>query len=179
MTGEREQGLTGLAEVRKERKPSIINTALLTGVLYIGTDLFVSVLEKHTPIRTGTGASEREIEDSFHDYRWYLTQAIVAAPILEETFFRKIPQIVLKRKADNLLSAVTTSAVFAGLHNVKNKGKGGYETKKIPLHQFAGGLLFWYLSRNRGISHSMIAHAATNSLAFAHHHLDEKTQGKG
>lgn len=170
--------VTSLAEGRKERRPSLINTALLTGAWYIGTDLLNGLIVRHTPIQDGCGMSEREREALINKPRLYFMEAIVAAPILEETVFRKIPDLLLRRKADNPLSAVATSAIFAGVHNIKTDGTGGYETKKVPLQEFTDGLLYWYMYKKRGILHSMVAHATSNALVFVDNHLYKKMPGK-
>lgn len=175
---EHEQGLARVAEAKSEKRPSLVNTALLTGAWYVGTDIVTGVLEKYTHIQMGTGMSERELAESFGNPRHYLTHSVIAAPAGEEIVFRKIPQIVLRSKADSPLYAIATSAIFAGLHNVKTDGKIGFETKKIPLLVFSDGLLFWYLSKKRGIAHAMVAHATTNALVFAQNYLNEKMRKK-
>lgn len=175
---EHEWGVNGSAEVRKERKSSLINTALLTCVWYVGSDLLNNLIIRHTPIEDGCGMSENERRELFNKPRTYLMEAIVAAPILEETVFRKIPDLLLRRKADNPLSAVATSAIFAGVHNIKTDGTGGYETKKVPLQEFTDGLLYWYMYKKRGILHSMVAHATSNALVFADNHLYKKMPRK-
>ncbi|HEV7424713.1 MAG TPA: hypothetical protein VGO21_06045, partial [Candidatus Paceibacterota bacterium] len=39
--------------------------------------------------------------------------------------------------------------------------------KSVPLSQFMGGLLYWYLMRERGYSHAVLAHSINNSVPFS------------
>ena len=100
-----------------------------------------------------------------------LLDAAVASPILEETLFRAIPSFVasgLGAKGNVWEVGIPTSAVFALVHNIgiNEDYKKELNMEKMPLYQFAGGLFYWYLMRERGFTHSVVAHSANNAVAM-------------
>jgi len=90
-------------------------------------------------------------------------------PLVEEPLFRWLPNYAFTRtdKGNAWEVGVPSTAIFALLHNYrKDKETGKYDWEKsIPLHQFAGGLLYWKLMRENGLSHSIVAHAMANITA--------------
>ena len=100
-------------------------------------------------------------------------EAAVIMPILEELFFRQLPQYALKKsderdaaqgknKSLRMDVGIPLSAIFATGHNFTSKG---FSTDYIPLPQFTGALFYWYLIRRRGLNHSILAHVEQNTIS--------------
>ena len=74
----------------------------------------------------------------------------VYAPLCEEFSFRFAPRAFLGK---SWKVGVASSLVFGFAHNIH----------QIPLPQIIDGFYFWYLMKNRGITHSLLAHSVTNT----------------
>lgn len=100
--------------------------------------------------------------------------AVILMPIIEEIFFRAVPSEVLAgrkyrgSKEKRWEMGIPVSILFALAHNLeKDKLTDSMKLasfgEKIPLGQFIGGLFFWYLMREKGLSHAVIAHQVQNA----------------
>lgn len=104
----------------------------------------------------------------------YLKSAVFF-PIVEELIFRKLPSSFasrgLEKENDKAWGVgITTSAIFSAMHNITDRDPPGnlkFVTNSIPIEQFMGGLFYWYLIRERGLPHSILAHSMNNTVAFA------------
>ena len=111
-------------------------------------------------------------------------QAVIDAPIIEETLFRAVPSVItdltdddrsLRKIGANLLhgteskkltrkeliAGFASSTLFAAAHGMTARG---YDTQTIPIPQGVAGFGFWYLARKHGIGSSMVAHSTFNAI---------------
>lgn len=51
-------------------------------------------------------------------------------------------------------------------------------TKTVPLSQFMGGLFCWYLMREKGFSHAVLAHSINNATEYSIGKYLYESQGK-
>ena len=83
----------------------------------------------------------------------------VLAPLIEEFLFRLIPSKVF---GSGWTPGLISSVVFAAGHNfVPNEG---FSLTKIPINQFIGGMFCWYLMKEKGIDHALLAHSVNNNI---------------
>ena len=85
-----------------------------------------------------------------------VARANFASPVIEELAWRFFPAVVF---GTDWTVGLVQAGLFAGLHNVRG---GGFDLTKIPAGQFATGLFYWYLAREKGIDHAILAHGANN-----------------
>lgn len=103
----------------------------------------------------------------------------LAAPVIEELFFRSAPVTFINAWTKNPQWALGTiiAAGFAVAHNtykdpnngpnsLKLVGNWRFATDTVPLSHFIGGMFYWYLARYEGISHAALAHSLNNSVSF-------------
>jgi hypothetical protein len=95
-----------------------------------------------------------------------------AGPLSEETIFRLLPSKIIDYLSRNKNShwwevGIPISFLFAFAHNLDFDEEGLKFQKAIPLSQFMGGLFYWYLMRERGFSHAVLAHSTHNATILA------------
>lgn len=95
-----------------------------------------------------------------------LLRSVTVAPVLEEAVFRLAPSVLastlLRQKGNAWPVGLGASIMFARAHGTRND-----EGDRVwPIQQFAGGMFYWGLTRRRGFSHAVYAHALNNSLAL-------------
>ncbi len=91
-------------------------------------------------------------------------------PVFEESVFRALPSgfIDSKDKSCRWDVGIPVSAIFALVHNFDKNEFGNLKFEKsIPLSQFMGGLFYWYLMREKGYSHAVLAHLMNNTMAVS------------
>lgn len=92
--------------------------------------------------------------------------ACVKSPIVEELIFRALPAAFSdKEKKDWIKFGIPSSALFAAAHNIDQDDKP-FATDRIPITQFFGGLFYWYLVKEKGLDHSILAHSANNTYVL-------------
>lgn len=104
-----------------------------------------------------------------------LASATVIAPTLEEMIHRYLPAKIFISKDDKRMRwdiGIPSSAIFAFMHGSAINEEEFEPLKKaippsIPFTQFIAGIFFWYLMREKGISHSILAHFIHNSMIAA------------
>ena len=89
----------------------------------------------------------------------------VLCSVVEETLFRLLPSSFIDRnsKSHRWDIGIPMSAIFALMHNIEEVGfkEDKVEVKfakPVPVSLFMAGLFFWYLMRERGYSHAVLAH---------------------
>lgn len=87
----------------------------------------------------------------------------VFIPLVEELQFRLAPSLIVRDSASGTIVGVSSAVLFAYNH-VDEKYFG--ITQVLPISQFMGGLFYWYLIRERGFDHSVLAHATNNVVAI-------------
>lgn len=87
----------------------------------------------------------------------------VFIPLVEELQFRLAPSLIVRDSSSGTIVGVSSAALFAYNH-VDEKYFG--ITQVLPISQFMGGLFYWYLIRERGFDHSVLAHATNNVVAI-------------
>lgn len=145
-------------------KPTYSVTILESNLMTMGT-IILSMMLRSVGIRSGNASSE-EIEKIILETPLNaFFRIVVVAPIIEEMMFRAFPRAVF---GDNWVNGIASSLIFAGLHMENSEG---IDVRKIPAPQLVAGIFFWYLMRERGISHSVISHMAHNNTHFISIHL--------
>lgn len=93
---------------------------------------------------------------------------VIAYPVGEEAVFRLLPNLFLPKNGKMRWDVgVPVSMLFAAIHNIDDPVEGKWFQKSIPLTQFVGSLFYWYLIRERGFSHSVLAHSINNASVIA------------
>jgi len=90
-----------------------------------------------------------------------ILSVVITYPAIEEGIFRAAPSAAanfLGVEGTNWALGAGTSAAFASIHGFKTKTG---ETM-LPLPQFTLGMITWWLQRNRGYSHALLAHSVNN-----------------
>ncbi len=103
-------------------------------------------------------------------------ETVVQAPLLEEMLYRYLPSLLMddhdadmgrllpganRRKDMHWKAGTVSAACFASQHCFD-----GYRfVPSLPLQQFLGGLYLWYLVRERGVDHAILAHSSYNACA--------------
>lgn len=83
---------------------------------------------------------------------------VVKGPLIEELLYRGLPGAISK----SWWMGVPSSLAFGFQHNFyPERGKLKF-SRTIPVPQIYGGLYFWWLQRQRGIAHSILAHSTQN-----------------
>jgi hypothetical protein len=118
------------------------DTAVKASLLMIGKVLLLLALQRDPyDLRKLLGGSWQRV----------LETALVL-PVKEEMASRLLPATVFgKSWSVGLLSAL----VFASAHGLE----------QIPITQFIGGVFYWYLMRERGLDHAILAHVSNNNMA--------------
>lgn len=183
--------ILGLGEVRvvqaedklhdNEIKAEIVEKTLVhleTGVeqslLTVAHITYKSVLKKFGT--TGAQASKDHTEQMTmlqeHPIEFVIT-VVAIMPTVEEAVFRLLPSYLVDSMESDLQSLVVglpAALVFAAAHlnlsEFNNEMKFGEFLNFIPVTQFINGLFFWYLMRERGFSHSLLAHSTNNAIAI-------------
>lgn len=93
----------------------------------------------------------------------YLHPDIETAKHPIEVFSRGTGGIKMNRR--EMLLGTVTSLVFGASHNLTEHG---FDTKKIPLSQTIGGMMWWYLHRKFGMAANLTSHMTHNWLASRH-----------
>lgn len=155
-----------------EEEPTLFNTEVETALLTMAELVSASII-KALKIPVGNAAMDQEKLRKTLDKPLYKTILIkgVSVPILEEAFFRGLPNLIIKGqpKKDLWQIGVPVSAIYALCHNLitdENTGNPVFATNKIPLYQFINGLFFWKMMRERGFPHAVAAHVTINSIAL-------------
>jgi membrane protease YdiL (CAAX protease family) len=97
-----------------------------------------------------------------------LSQLIAAGPVREEFATRLLPGILL---AKNWRVGVFSSTAFAYMHQLRGIQTDRHgisidiDFAKLPTGHFIAGLYYWKVFKDRGLLHSIAAHATTNTLA--------------
>lgn len=165
-------------EESMQKEPTLADTAVISA-LYSLSELISLPIIKALKIPVGTAGSvcisDEMMRADFeaHLYKTLLSLSVVD-PMTEEVIFRALPSFitdVIKGQSREVLweVGIPVAGIFALYHNVgkdKDTEKTIFVRDKIPLRQFAGGLFFWYLMRERGFPHAVVAHSITNSIPF-------------
>jgi membrane protease YdiL (CAAX protease family) len=116
-------------------------------------------------IKGGNAASKSIAREIRNDPIKFFFTGVIVFPLVEEIIFRGIPEFFLwmfSPTGNHWIFGIIVSAVFAAVH--------GFEDEKgnpiLPLPQFAGGLVLWYVMRQYGLCYAFAVHALTNSLAL-------------
>lgn len=141
-------------------KESIVLNTAWTGVRIVTDKLRIPF---------GNAYFEEQKKKAFFDksVKSLLFESAIAAPVLEEGFFRYVPSRILDALGIGETAwgvGVTTSTIFALVHNFTpspESKKFGF-SKRIPAGQFLFGMYFWKMMRERGFSHAVLSHIVMN-----------------
>ncbi len=180
VTGNIPKMVRALKDVSEEKSPDrqYAETISQTALLALGNVVSIAVFKK-LGYKVGNAGTDQEYKRIQNDLRekpieTFMTAAVIF-PTFEELLFRGIPQAILARSDEAREQrgekrslrwdvGIPLSAVFAGIHNFTEKG---FSTDTIPLPQFLGGVFLWYLTRERGFDHAVLAHAENNTIALS------------
>ncbi len=147
-----------------------LRTLMETQLLIIG-EILSELTMRALGIQRGHREDPEDLVRLLTEERWKAILAmVVVGPFFEEASFRLFPSLVIGKKGKRWEVGVPISVIFALAHNLqKDKVSGGIKFNKefIPLPQFLAGIYYWYLVRERGFSHAVLAHATNNGLAMA------------
>jgi hypothetical protein len=171
MTKKEEIPLTSEKEI-EEKGDSYIRTVIETQLMLIGENLANKVLRK-LGLEPTRPLSEKEWQrilenTSIED----IIEAVLLAPGVEETLFRLIPSkfidmLTKDKKSHRWEIGIPVSILFALCHKLGEIEEELKSKKTIPLSQFMGGVFLWYLMRERGFSHAVLAHSIHNATVLA------------
>ena len=154
------------------KKDSYAETVVEEGLMIVAEAIAGSILAE-LGIETGNKSIDMdELLERLRDkpLETFLVGAIID-PIGEEALLRLLPSTVLDNMGGKGIDwnvGIPTSAIFALGHNLRyDEFERLRFAKSVPLSQFMAGLFFWYLMRERGFSHSLLAHSLGNSVALA------------
>ncbi len=146
-----------------------LETMIETSLLYIGELIMNTILaklkiEQPSKVMQDPDRIKSLIEKPFEDFILHA----IAAPAIEETLFRLVPSAFIGKKGGIRWDAgIPVSVIFALMHNLEvNEFKEFKFRKVVPLSQFIQGVFYWYLMREKGVTHAMFAHSMHNSLNF-------------
>jgi len=91
-----------------------------------------------------------------------MSSVAISGPALEESIYRLVPSSIANAfdahgNAWGLGTA--TSTAFALAHGIKNKDGD----MVLPVPQLGLGMFAWWLQRNRGYTHALLAHSIVNT----------------
>lgn len=162
-----------VSEIENNSIESYSETAIEQS-LWIAAKVLTNHIFEELKINTGNASlSDEEIK------RWVektpilpLFTSTMLGPLVEEFAWRALPSSMID-KNDNRINwnvGIPISAIFALSHNLKLKKElPGIEIlgDSIPVTQFMGGLFYWYLMREKGYSHAVMAHSMSNTIPLA------------
>lgn len=164
------EGTRGRIPFKKTLNQSIICTSGIIGA---------TVAFESLGVKTGNSFADKKLGT---DINWKTFGiAVGLMPLREEGIFRVIPSILLSRFRDTLWPVgVIDAAIFAGSHNIQidENGKDYLATKRVPLQQFALGMFFWKLARERGYLHAILAHVTNNFVSLSPVFIDQTLSDK-
>ncbi len=153
------------------KKDSYTETAIEEILMVIAETVTVAILNR-LGVKNGNQSIDidelmEKLEDKPLDT--LLNDGIIS-PTVEEVIFRLLPSTIVdytEGEGVNWDVGVPVSLIFALGHNLEEDELGELKfAESIPLSQFMAGLFFWYLMRERGISHSILAHSLGNSISL-------------
>jgi len=140
-------------------------TALECALVVIGKIILTYYL-KELGINVGNAAiDEKALEKIMKSKK---LEACLTSPIEEEFIFRLLPSLL----SSSWLMGAVSSLAFAYTHNfryaVSGEKESGivFDTEKIPVTQFIGGIFYWYLLKERGFSYAVLGHCQNNTTAL-------------
>lgn len=178
-------------EKQKRDEAPLLKTLEEQGLLVIGKAVTLAICRKiGIPIKIPKTNSDEITRQLLMEkpLKSFLNIAILG-PAVEEGLFRLIPSLFFNRPGWDLSYkhgestpvvninfwevGIPTSALFALAHNVESDGKDNIKLnmKTIPLTQFAQGVFFWYVMRNRGIGQAILTHMANNGILLGSWHV--------
>ena len=92
--------------------------------------------------------------------------------LFPKTIFHLLPSKIIDQFSKDKKShwwevGILVSLLFGFAHNLDFDEGGLKFQKAMPLSQFMGGLFYWYLMRERGFSHAVLAHSTHNATVLA------------
>lgn len=116
---------------------------------------------------------------SFSEKIPLILTSVCTGPFVEEILTRLIPSALIDANTTNNDKyqwgvGIPTAVLFALMHNVSDVG-GQKETKLkftslnefIPVPQFISGIFYWYMMREKGFNHAVLAHATQNATIIS------------
>jgi len=155
----------------KEKENSYTETMLAQSLLMVAKVLAVSIFKKLKIEHGNKTLSEKELIDYLKAKPIELIiEGGVLLPVVEEAIFRALPSSLIdnKNKSHRWDIGIPTSLIFALAHNIGVDEFEELEFKKsVPIAQFMGGLFYWYLMREKGYSHAVLAHSMNNIIPIS------------
>lgn len=129
---------------------------------------------KYTGLYSGNSGA-KEIVKMYRENRLKTaSKMVVYGPVIEETLFRALPAVMGKKKSIMPFRGIVSTYLFGKMHQLTKRPeelsgeRPGLVINKnmVPVPQYAMGAFYWMIARRRGMKHSMIAHATTNSVVL-------------
>lgn len=94
----------------------------------------------------------------------------VLGPAAEEYLLRLLPSHLIANSEGNAWRfGIPLALLFAGSHDIQIRGdsKNLLLVNALPLNIFLGGCFYWYLMREKGFNHAVLAHSENNLFSLA------------
>lgn len=161
---------SGMEQYTKEHSytETAIEQSLIMGANYVAEAIFEKLKIEH-------GNKTLNVEDIIEYFRDKpidgLLKVGILGPVIEETLFRALPSglFINKKDAQHRWDiGIPVSLLFALSHNLKQEEWGELQfVKSVPFSAFIGGLFYWYLMREKGYSHAVMAHSINNTIPMS------------
>lgn len=138
-------------------KIKYMDTAIKASLVTIAKVL----ISANFPSTGNSGTDSDHYQRMLINPKLFTWSTVVIGPVIEETLFRLVPASVLGKRWS---IGVLTSLLFASVHGLE----------RVPVSQFLGGVFYWYLMKERGIDHSIFAHATNNNALAVANFLSQK-----
>lgn len=160
-------------EVKFIRSDDYGKTALQQ-ILLMGSKKVVNVILDELKIKP-TELSNKQADEILGSLKNRPVEGIIKygilGPAIEEYAYRLFPSVDFIDKNDKSIRwdvGIPSAAIFALVHNIKGDEFNHLKLRKsVPLTHFIGGLFYWYLMREKGFSHAVLAHSMNNSIPLS------------
>lgn len=156
-------------------KETFIQSMLMVSVA-LSTDIGLNLLG----IRTGNAGSDEVEEGEYAHYIRSMSprrlferfiEGSVGYPLAEEAIFRLFPSFLIdtlvgRNKKRYWRVGIPGSVLFGVVHSIGTDPNDNLVLESLPVTQTMGGLFQWYLMREKGFSHAVLAHGAHNAALF-------------
>lgn len=157
----------GISYIKTEDPREYTETAVQQGLMFIANYVANGVFEK-LGIPHGNAAMDNDklLKQLQEQPLATYANLCIAAPIAEELVFRLFPShSVGEAQGLHMEAGIPSSAIFSLIHNIhKDDYKKLELAKTVPVVQFIDGLFYWYLMREKGYDHAVLAHSINNTV---------------
>ncbi len=163
------------AEQQGNKENSYLDTAIEQSLMRVATRVTGEIFKRMKIQQGNQSLNPKLVLAYLRDYPISgVLEAGILGPAVEEAIFRALPSVIIDRFVDTKDNrsrwevGIPTSVLFALYHNFKKGESGEWEfIKSVTMSQFMSGLFYWYLMREKGYSHTLLAHSMNNAIPFS------------